>query len=70
MKISNSKLVNSIEYINEINKTRFFDLDLSELFDDNKDLTFQQKEQLFWTNERLTNVEIISGIFTKKIKIN
>jgi len=67
LKISNTKIVNAIEYINLINSTKITNLDLSELFD-GKDLTSTQKIDLFWNYEHFSNIEIIFKLLSKQIK--
>lgn len=70
MKISNSKLHTAIEYINEINSKSFLDLDLSEILflENNRDLSYEEKIELFWAHEKKTNIEIIAHIIHKNNK--
>jgi hypothetical protein len=65
MKIDKQKLFNAIFYLNEINGLDLRKIDYSDLFDNKTDLTEKEKEDLFWTSERLTNIDAITKYLFK-----
>ena len=48
MKLDRQKLFNALSYLVEINEADILKMDFSDLFDDKKDLTEEEKTTLHW----------------------
>ena len=70
MKLDRQKLFNALSYLVEINEADILKMDFSDLFDDKKDLTEEEKTTLHWCFERLNNVEIIQRVLREKELLN
>jgi len=69
MKINKKKLVKALQLIEEINKTRFDKINFSEITSNEKDLSYEKKDEYMWIfGERLSNIEIVKKILGGKIK--
>ena len=67
MKISKQKLYNAMHYINEINGTPFYKLDVTDII--GRKITKQEEETIHHAHGRWDNMEIIKRLLNNTLLI-